>query len=79
MSKKPLRVQVTVTDGMVNIETPGLKDEDDFYFTALFDNHGRIDMTGMQANHEDPEWPELKDKLFLMAKAAIAAYKEFNN
>ncbi len=71
---KTLRIQIVVSEDMVSIETPTLDNADDFYFSGMFDSSGIVG-AGMQANHIDPEWPEMKKKLLKIGDAAIEAWK----
>ena len=74
---KTLRIQIVVQDDSISIETPSLTEDNDFYFSALFHN-GVITGYGMQANNENPEWPELRKKLATVAREALAAHKIYN-
>lgn len=73
---KPLKLQITVQSGMVNIETPGIDGEGDFFYGGIFDTSG-ITGSGMQANHIDPEWPELRRIMDEAADVLIRAYNEY--
>ncbi len=76
--KAKARVEVTVANGMVSIETPGLHGDDEFYFCSFFSSN-RIDTCGLQANHENPEWPEFRAQLVKVADAMILAHKIYNS
>lgn len=75
---KALRVQITVHGGMVNIETPSLDGDGDFFYGGVFEKD-KITGSGLQANHADPEWPELKRILDEAADVFIRAWEEYQN
>ena len=72
---KSLRFQVTIYSDMINIETPTSTEAGDFYYSAIFSRQGIT--SGMQANHDNTEWPDLRDKLEDVALAVIEAYIEW--
>jgi hypothetical protein len=72
---KPMRAQITIQDGMISVETPGLKEVGDFYYSGLFTGR-HITGFGMQANHVNPEWPKLADKLTAACQEFIKVWYE---
>jgi len=69
---KPLRLKIVIADGMVNIDTETTNYPGDFVYASLCNLHG------LQANHENPEWPEMRDKLSEVSRLLVDVYKIYN-
>jgi len=68
MSEKSLRIQAVAHGETISIDTKDKISKGSFMYTAFFIGSKSIGYS-MQANHTDPEWPEMRRALFNVAKA----------
>jgi hypothetical protein len=68
-------IKTVVNDGSITIDTKTTKNPNDFAFSAFIDDKSKVIMSGLQANHSDPEWPELHKALCDCAEALHKVHK----